>query len=126
MSKTNYLEKKQLDHVLGVAAFTQPAALYLKLHIGDPGEDATANAAAETTRKAVTFAAATLGAGTSLSNLQAQWVGVAATETYSYASLWDALTGGNPLYTGALTSPVSVTAGGTFTIASGALTISED
>jgi mono/diheme cytochrome c family protein len=104
------------------AAFTQPSGVYVKLHLGDPGEDSTANAAVETTRKVVTFAAA--ASGQKASNSQVQWTNVAATETYSHVSLWDAATAGNTLWSGALTSPVAVTATGTFTIASGALVMS--
>jgi hypothetical protein len=126
MSMTNYLEQKLLDHTFGGSAFSQPAACYIKLHLGDPGEDATANPALNTTRIVVTFAAAVNPAGTKTSNVQAQWVAVPNTETYSYISLWDASSAGNPLLTGALTSPVSVTAGGTFTIASGQLVATFD
>ena len=48
---TNFLELEVLDHVLGTAAYTAPTNVYVKLHIGAPGEDATGNPAAETTRK---------------------------------------------------------------------------
>lgn len=124
MSISNYAELKILDHTLGGAAFTQPSGIYVKLHIGDPGEDCVANPATEATRKLVTFAAGSGGA--KASNSQAQWTNVAATETYSHISLWDAATVGNPLWSGALTTPVAVTATGTFTIASGSLTVTLD
>ena len=39
-----------------------PATLYLKAHLGNPGAAGTANAAAETTRKAFTRSAASAGA----------------------------------------------------------------
>jgi hypothetical protein len=121
MSISNYCEVKVLDHVLGGAAFTQPAGIYVKLHVGDPGEDCLLNAATEVTRKLVTFAAAASGA--KATNSAGTWTGVAGTETYSYVSLWDAVTGGNPLWSGPMTSPVSVTAGGNFTLGSGQVNV---
>ena len=36
--------------------------VYIKLHVGDPGAAGTSNAATETTRKAVSFGAASTGA----------------------------------------------------------------
>jgi hypothetical protein len=126
MSISNYLEEKLLNHTLGGSAFTQPAGIYVKLHLGDPGEDCTANPAANTTRQAVTFAAAANPAGTKASNAQVQWTAVPNNETYSHVSLWDASTAGNPLWSGALTAPVTVTALGTFTIASGQLVATLD
>lgn len=124
MSISNYAELKILDHAVGTTAWTMPAACYIKLHIGDPGEDGTANAAAETTRKAVTFAAA--AAGSKNSNTAADWTSVSTTETYSYISLWDASTAGNCLWTGALSASKSVTAGDNFSIPSGSLTLTLD
>lgn len=95
-------------------SFTAPAAVYAKLHTGDPGEAGTSNAATETTRKAVEFGAASSGV-ISLSN-SPSWTNVAATETYSHISLWDNISAGNCLGAGALTSSVSVTAGDTFNL----------
>lgn len=96
------------------SSFTAPAAVYAKLHTGDPGEAGTSNAATETTRKAVEFGAAS-GGVISLSN-SPSWTNVAATETYSHISLWDNISAGNCLGAGALTSSVSVTAGDTFNL----------
>jgi hypothetical protein len=122
MSISNYAELKILDHLTGTASWTAPAAVYLQLHLGDPGEDGTANAAAETTRKSATFASASSGA--IATNATVEWTNVAATESYSHWSAWDASTSGNCLWTGALSSSVSVTAGDTFQITN--LTLSLD
>lgn len=119
MSISDYAENKILDHTLGGTAFAQPAGVFVKLHVGDPGEAGANNPASETTRKAATFAAAS--GGSKASNADVQWTNVAATETYSHVSLWDASTGGNCLWYGPLTASVTVTAGGTFTMASGSL-----
>lgn len=122
MSISNYAELKILDHTTGRAAWTAPSGVYLKLHTGDAGEDGTANAATETTRKVVTFSAA--ASGSIASSATVSWTSVSTTETYSHWSLWDASTAGNCLWTGALSSSASVTAGDTFQITS--LTLSLD
>ena len=118
---TNYAENKIVDHLLGTAAWTMPTSVYVKLHIADPGEDATLGAAGETTRKIVTFGAGSNGLAQSSSTMT--WTNVSTSETYSHWSLWDNLTAGNPLVYGALSSTVAVTAGDTFEIATGDLDI---
>ena len=122
MSIANYAELKILDHVTGTASWTAPAGVYLQLHTGDPGEDGTANAASETTRKAATFASAS--SGSIATSATVEWTNVSTTETYSHWSLWDASTAGNCLWSGALSSSAAVTAGDTFQITS--LTLSLD
>lgn len=120
MSISNYAELKLLD-TLGNTSFAVTTC-YIKLHIGDAGEDGTSQAAAETTRKAVSWSAASGGSKASSATLT--WTNVAATETYTHWSMWDASTGGNCLWTGALSASASVTAGDTFEITS--LTLSLD
>jgi hypothetical protein len=122
MSISNYAENKILDHLTGEAAWTMPTTVYVKLHTGDPGEAATSNAATETTRKSASWAAASSGSIATDATLE--WTNVAATETITHWSLWDNLTAGNALWTGALSSSAAVTAGDTFQITS--LTLSLD
>jgi len=122
MSVSNYLELAYLNALRNVSLAV--ANVYIKLHTGDPGEDGTANAATETTRQVVTFAAAS--GGSMASNADAVWTSVAANETYSHISLWDDSTAGNCLWTGALTVSKAVTTGDTFTIPSGQLTLTVD
>lgn len=122
MSISNYAELKILDHTTGRLAWTAPTNVYLKLHTGDPGEDGTTNAATNTSRQAVTFAAA--ATGSIASNATVTWTNVSTTETYSHWSLWDNSTAGNCLWSGALSSSAAVTAGDTFQITS--LTLSLD
>ena len=121
---SDYAELKILDHLLGTTAWTMPSGCYMKLHIGAAGEDGTANAATEATRKAVTFDAA--AAGATANDAAITWTSVSTTETYSHFSLWDASTAGNCLIVGALGSSVAVTAGDTFEIAIGDLDITAD
>ena len=122
MSISNYAELKILDHTTGRAAWTMPSNVYVKLHLGDPGEAATSNAAVETTRKVAAWSAAASGAIATSATLE--WTNVSTTETYSHWSLWDALTAGNALWTGALSTSAAVTAGDTFQITT--LTLSLD
>lgn len=124
MTISNYLELQLLDTLDGVGQAYSASATFLKLHLGDPGEDGTANPAVETTRKACTFTAASTVStvGTKVST-GAEWTNVAATETYTHWSMWDASTGGNPLWYGALSASAAVTAGDTFEITSLTLTL---
>lgn len=105
MSLSDYLENKLLDHLTGRAAFTMPSGFYIKLHVGEPGENGTSNAATDTTRKAITFAAA--ASGSIASNADGSWAdydagGAGLTETLTHWSGWDADPAGNCLVTGAL------------------------
>lgn len=119
MSVANYAENKLLD-VFSNNSFAVTTC-YVKLHTGDPGEDGTSNAATETTRKSVSWNAASGGSKTSSATLT--WTNVAASETYSHWSMWDNSTGGNCLWTGSLSSNATVTAGDTFEITSLSLSI---
>jgi hypothetical protein len=120
MSISNYAENKLLE-TLANTSFSV-ANTYIKLHTGDPGEAGTSNAATETTRKSVTWSAAS--SGSMATAALAEWTNVAATETYTHWSLWDNLTTGNCLWTGSLSSSAAVTAGDTFQITT--LTLSLD
>lgn len=110
-----------LDYLTGQGAPTAVAAFWVKLHTGDPGASGANNAATETTRKQVTPAAASSGATSNTNALT--WTSVAASETYSHVSFWDASAAGNFLGSDALNTPQAVTAGGTFEIAIGDLDI---
>ena len=103
-------------------AWTQPAAFWVKLHIGDPGAAGASNAAANTTRKQATFSAAASGAITNSADIA--WTAVSNTETYSHVSFWDASTAGNFLGSDDLNATVAVTAGDDFTISAGSLSLS--
>ena len=120
MSISNYGELAFLDTLRNVSFSV--ASPYLKLHLGDPGEAGTSNAAVEATRKSISFSAAS--GGSMVSSATVEWTNVSTTETYSHWSLWDASTAGNCLWTGALASSAAVTAGDTFQITS--LTLSLD
>ena len=122
MSISNYAELKILEHTTGKTAWTIPTNVYVKLHTADAGEAGTSSAATETTRKVSAWATASSGSIATSATLE--WTNVAATETYSHWSLWDDVSAGNCLWTGALSSSAAVTAGDTFQITT--LTLSLD
>lgn len=106
---------KMLDAWAGRTTYTANAAVYAKLHLGDPGAAGTSNAAAETTRQQVTFgSAAATGA---ISNTAAvEWVNVSTTETVTWVSFWTASTAGTFLGRDDLSSSAALTAGDTLRI----------
>jgi hypothetical protein len=131
-SKSNYLENKILDHVLGGVTYTPPATLYVALFTAAPGEtgggtevsgggyarvavanDTTNWPAASNGQKSngtvITFPAATANWGTVVA-----W------------GIFDAATGGNLLYYGDVSPNRTVNNGDTAQFAVGALTFTED
>lgn len=127
MSLSNYAEKKLLDHLLGVASFTMPTTVYVGVHTADPGEDGT-NAEVAVTRVAVTFSAATLGAGNTSNSGSVTFSSMPTTAVpVSHLSLWDASSGGNCFASGALTTARGpFTSGDSLTFAAGAITAALD
>lgn len=124
MSLSNFLEDKLLDLAFNGTAYSGQSTVYVKLHLGDPGEAGTNNAATHTTRAAVTFGASSGGVVTSDS--AASFTNVAATETYTHVSVWDHVSAGNCMGSGALLAPQSVSAGDNYSIPSGQLTVAID
>ena len=97
------------------------AAVWLKLHTGDPGSAGTSNAAGNTTRKQVTFGSASSGGAIS-NTADITWSTgeVTTSEDYSHYSAWTASTAGTFLFSGVITAN-AVTAGDQFTIPTGDL-----
>jgi hypothetical protein len=123
VSISNFLETKLLDLVFNGTAYAGQSTVYAKLHTGDPGEDGTANAATNTTRQAMTFGAAS--GGTITNDADVTWTSVPASEDYTHLSLWDALSGGNCVWTGTITAN-AVTAGDTFVLQTGNVAVALD
>jgi len=127
VSKTNFLEDSLLDHVLRATAYSAPTDVYIGLFTVTPGEagggtEVTGNNYA---RKAVTFGAPSAGsiannADVVFDQASGSW------GTISYFALFDALTSGNMLYYGALTSSKTINSGDQLKFASGGITITED
>lgn len=117
---STYTANKWFDALGNATAFSVTTA-YIQLHIGDPGAAGTANTATETTRKTVSFAAASGGA--IASDADVTWTSIAGSQDATNFSLWDASTSGNFLGSGTITAN-AYTAGDTYTIPSGQLTLS--
>jgi hypothetical protein len=119
MPMTDFLGNAILDHLRGGTVYTPPASMWVKLHTGDPGQG-TANAAGETTRRQAIFANA--ASGREVTNTTAlAWTAMAQAEDITWASIWDASTDGNCLWTIPLGTIVHAVAGGTYTVAVGQL-----
>jgi hypothetical protein len=96
--------------------------LFVKLHVGDPGEDCTQNPATNADRLEASFAAAV--AGTMATDTVLEWPEVPADEEYTHVSLWDADVAGNAEWSGPLTEPVDIKAGNDFRLKAGKLKVS--
>jgi len=116
----SYLGNSWMD-ALGNATSFSVAVPYVKLHVGDPGAAGTANPATETTRKSVSFSAATSGGLTS--DADVSWTNIAGSQDATHFTCWDNISAGNFLFSGAITAG-AFTAGDTYTISSGNLTVS--
>ena len=111
------LANKWLDMLAGTA-FTAPTATYIKLHTADPGAaGATAAAAGDTTRKTVTWGAASAGSK-AMSSMSGSWTNGGTSETLSHISAWDASTAGNFLFSAALTASQAWASTNTFALTS--------
>lgn len=97
------------------------ATPYIQLHIGDPGAAGTANTATETTRKLVSFGAAS--AGSIANDAAITWTGIAGSQDATHFSLWTASTAGTFLGSGTITAN-PYTAGDTYNVAIAAATLS--
>jgi hypothetical protein len=119
MSISNYAELAMLNALRNTSFAV--AATYLQVHTADPTDVGTTGVANGGARQSVSFSAAS--GGSMASSATVTWTNVTANETYTHWSLWDASTGGNCLWTGALASSASVTTGDTFQITSLTLTL---
>ena len=92
-----------LNSLCRAAAYSPPAGVFVKLHVGAPGAAGTANPAGNTTRQAATFG--TAASGGAISNTVAiDWTNVNTAEDYTHFSAWDASSAGNFLFSGTITA----------------------
>lgn len=133
MSKSNYLELKVLDHVLGGPDYTRPATVYLAASTVDPGESGSALAEPSgnnysrvvLTNNSTNFPAASAGVksnGTLISFPAA----TGAWGVITHYALMDASSAGNILYRFTLTVSKAPTSGDTLTVPIGQLSVTED
>ena len=111
------LANKWLD-MLAATAFTAPAVFAVKLHTADPGSaGTTAAAAGDTTRKSVTWGAASAGSK-AMSSMSGGWTNGGTSETLSHLSFWDSTSAGVFLGSAALTASQAWVNTNTFSLTS--------
>lgn len=126
MSFSNYLENKVLDHVFGGVAYTAPATLYVGLFTSSPGETGSGTEvsggsyARQTIAFTVTGNQASNTAAVEFPTATASW------GTITFAAIYDALSGGNLLAYGALTTSKTIDNGDVFRIPAGDFDINLD
>jgi hypothetical protein len=126
VSFSNYLENKVLDHVFGGSAYTAPATLYVGLFTSNPGEAGAGTEvsggsyARQTIAFTVTGSQASSSAAVEFPTATASW------GTITYAAVYDAVSGGNLLASGALTTSKTIDSGDVFRIPSGDFDIDLD
>jgi hypothetical protein len=126
VSFSNYLENKVLGHVFGGAAYTAPATLYVGLFTSDPGETGSGTEvsggsyARQTIAFTVTGSQASNTAAVEFPTATASW------GTITYAAIYDAVSGGNLLASGALTTSKTIDNGDVFRIPAGDFDINLD
>lgn len=121
---SNYLENALINGTLRATTYTAPATVYVGLFTSDPtdagsGTEVSGNAYA---RQAATFAAPSNGAASTNADVQfpqatGNW------GTVTHFAIFDALTTGNMMYHGALTTSKTIETGDVFKIATGSLTV---
>lgn len=117
---SSYLADELLDAVGNNSSFAV-GAVYIKLHIGDPGANGTGNPATETTREAASFGASS--SGTLTSDADITWTNISGSEDATFFTAWDSASAGNFLFSGSINGN-AYTAGDTYVIPSGSLTVS--
>ena len=121
---SNYLENALINGTLRATSYTAPATVYVALFTDDPtdagtGTEVTGNGYA---RQSATFAAPSNGAASTNADVQFPQA-TGAQGTVTHFAIFDALTTGNMLFHGALTTSKTIDTGDVFKIASGSLTV---
>ncbi len=114
---TEYLAKKWMDHLLGVAAFTQPTDIYLGLFSADPtssGSLVNEIASGGYGRQVITDAmgATELATGVAINDGGIAFPDPTASYAVTHYGILDAISAGNMLLRQARTSTLNVTSGG--------------
>ena len=133
MSFTNYLENELLDHVLGPGAYTAPGTVYVGLSTTVPLDDGTnftepvggAYARVAVANTPANWPAASGGAKSNANNISfpeatLSWGSIL------YVGIFDAISGGNLLMTGALSVPKTIDTGDVAQFNPGNVTVTLD
>ena len=136
---SNDLEVKILKHIFtnvstNGGAYTAPSSVFVSLHTGSPAEDNSGSneiSGSGYARQSVTFGdVATDGSNNTSVSSNATVQFPAASGNYSadvtFIGIYDAVSGGNLMFFGSLSTQKTVTTGDVFQINSGSLTITLD
>ena len=122
---SNYLEDKVLDHILGTTTYTKPTTVYVALYTAAPSDagGGTQVTGGSYARQTAAFSASSSGATSNSANIDFASMPAC---TVVAIGIFDALTAGNLLVWGTLSTNKSLDAGDTLRIATGDLDISLD
>lgn len=133
MSKSNYLENALLGHVLGGTVWTRPANLYFALFTQlptdlDPGIEVAGNGYArkQMVNDNTLFNAPASGQTTNLATIEFPVATGGGQGTIVGFAIFDAASGGNMIYYGALNTPRVINIDDIPVFSPGVLVISED
>jgi len=116
------LANRVLNHLVGGAVWSQPAGLWVQLHLGDPGAAGTASPSLVSARSPAFFNSAAAGS-VSMTTPAPQWT-MTSTEVVSHVSVWSAASGGTFLWSAQLAVAKNVGSGDTLTLNSCGMALS--
>jgi hypothetical protein len=121
---SNYLENALINATLRNTTYTSPATVYVGLFTSDPTDAGTGTecTGASYARKSMAFGAPSNGASTNSAAVEFDQA-TGAWGTITHFGILDALTSGNLLYHGALTSSKVIEDGDVFKFASAAVSV---
>ena len=121
---SNYLENALINATLRNTAFTSPSTVYVGLFTSDPTDAGSGNevSGGSYARRSMAFGSPSNGASTNSSAVEfdqatGNW------GTITHFALFDALTTGNMLYHGALTTSKTIETGDVFKFASASVSV---
>jgi hypothetical protein len=121
---SNYLENAVINAVLRNTAYTSPTTVYVGLFTSDPTDAGTGTevSGGSYARKAMTFGAPSNGASSNNAAVEFDQA-TASWGTVTHMGLFDALTSGNLLFHGALTTSKTIDTGDVFKFATSSLSV---
>jgi hypothetical protein len=122
---SNYLENALLNATLRNTTYTSPATVYAGLFTTDPTDAGSGSEVSGSgyARKAITFAAPSNGVTTNSAAACEFDQATGSWGTITHFGIFDALTTGNLLYHGALTTSKTIASGDVFKFATSSVTV---
>jgi len=122
---SNYLENALINATLRNTAYTSPSVVYAGLFTSDPTDagSGTEVSGGSYARKAITFAAPSNGVTTNSAAACEFDQATGSWGTITHFGIFDALSGGNLLYHGALTASKTIASGDVFKFPTSSVTV---